>query len=146
MKRIANVIGVITLVALYGCATSPSATPTGPRTIVLDGKSYSESDLGEFISWHCTDHGEDGRTLVEVGTFENSTYSAVGFVLYDGGYTGDFTNYQRQGLNNRWDWGTNDTDYSFLVKPDGTGLFYDFSSVPKGESIKANDVYECHRP
>jgi hypothetical protein len=47
--------------------------------------------------------------------------------------------------NYRWDWGPNKTDYSFVIKPDGVGLYYDFSYVQKGESIKARDVYKCYK-
>jgi len=130
---------------ITGCAVPPSATPNGPRTIVLHGENYSEADLGEFISWHCSDYINRGRTLVEVGIFSNHTLSDFGFVLYDGGYSGDSTSYQRRGINQRWDWGPNGSEYTFVIEPDGTGLFYDFSSIPDGESTKANAVYKCNR-
>ena len=31
------------------------------------------------------------------------------------------------------------------IKPDGTGLYYDFSDVADGEKIKADDVYRCSK-
>jgi len=125
------------------CSTVPSAAPQGPRVIVLGGERLSEEDLGEFVSWRCLDYVDGGRTLVEVGTFANAELAGVGFVLYDGGYSGDSTNYQRKGINRRWDWGPSGAEYAFVLKPDGTGLFYDFSLAVEGESIKANEVYEC---
>ena len=132
------------LAALSGCVTTPSAMPDGPRTIVLNGTSYGESDTGKLISWRCRDYVHGGRTLIEVGTFENTRLSAFGFVLYDGGNTGEPTHYQRKGINHRWDWGPHTTEYALIIKPDGTGLFYDFSLVRAGESAKANEIYRCY--
>ena len=54
------------------------------------------------------------------------------------------TSYQRRGVNQRWDWGPNG-EFSFVLKPDGRGLFYDFSNVREGETTNANDMYECSR-
>jgi hypothetical protein len=145
LLRAANLIGAITLTALFGCATTPPATPDGPRKIVLNGTSYSESDMGKIISWRCNDYVNGGRTLLEVGTFENARLGAFGFVLYDGGNAGEPTHYRRSGINHRWDWGPHTTEYAFIIKPDGTGLYYDFSSVQAGKSATASEVYRCYR-
>jgi hypothetical protein len=109
----------------------------------LNGKTYSETDIGKFVSWRCEGFVYSSGTLVELGTFTDSKLSGVGFILYDGGFSGELTNYRRKGINHRWDWGPNGTEFAFIIKPDGTGLFYDFSSVPSGEQTKANDVYKC---
>ena len=123
--------------------SAPSATPSGPRTIVLDGEAITEEDLGEFTSWYCKDFVYGGPTLVEVGSFGEGRI--LGFILYDGGYSGEYTFYERTGLDHRWDWGPNGTDYAFIIKPDGTGLYYDFTSVPKGETTKQNEMYKCYQ-
>jgi hypothetical protein len=134
---------------LISCASilrPPSATSTGPRSIILDDEVISEKDVGGFTSWYCRDYVYEERgVLLEFGYFNDPKFAGLGFILYDGGYTGEFTLYQRTGVEHRWDWGPNDTDYSFVIKPDGTGLYYDFSNTPKGESIKARDVYKCYR-
>ena len=44
------------------------------------------------------------------------------------------------GLNRRWDWG--DSVYAFIIKPDGTGLYYDFSMSEDG-TAKPSGFYEC---
>ncbi len=73
------------------------------------------------------------------------TFALFGFILFDGGYTGRTTLYQRKGLDHRWDWGPNATDYTFVIKPDGTGLYYDFSTVTEGESTKPSAIYKCYQ-
>ncbi len=119
-KTFTYLMGLVLFMSLSSCATfpllapPPSATPSGPRTIVLDGEAVTEEDVG-------------------------------GFILSDGGYSGAHTYYRRTGLEHRWDWCPNETNYVFVIKPDGTGLYYDFSSVPYGESTKASDVFQCYR-
>ena len=135
----------IATLSFTACTTMPSSILSGPRSIILGGKTYSETDEGKFVSWRCKDFVYNSGTLVEVGIFTDSKLSGLGFVLYDGGNSGELTNYQRKGINHRWDWGPNGADFAFIIKPDGTGLFYDFSSVPVGTSTKANDVYKCYQ-
>jgi hypothetical protein len=145
MTGLRIVLFVITTLSFAACADMASSTPSGPRSIILDGKTYSETDEGKFVSWRCKNFINDSGTLVEVGTFTNSLYSGLGFILYDGGYSGESTHYGRKGLNHRWDWGPHGNDYAFVIKPDGTGLYYDFSLAPSGEEVKANAVYKCQQ-
>ena len=139
-------IGVILLIS--ACASPPTATSNkGPRTIVLNGQQFSEELLGEFISWGCHEYFGSKHILLEVGILPNTDSDSpirFGFILYDGGHSGDFAFYQRKGINHRWDWGPNG-EYAFVVKPDGTGLFYDFSNTPDGKSTTTNDAYKCNR-
>jgi hypothetical protein len=144
-------VGFVLLTSLSSCAGFPSlarpasATPSGPRTIVIDDRAIAEGDVGGFISWYCRDFVDDDRILVEVGFFGDPALEGVGFILYDGGYSGKSTHYNRKGLEHRWDWGPDGTDYAFVIQPDGTGLYYDFSSVPDGTSKKASAVYKCYQ-
>ena len=48
------------------------------------------------------------------------------------------------GLNRRWDfgYGWDGYPYAFVIKPDGTGLYYDFSTSSDG-TAEARDVFEC---
>ena len=143
MRALGILVLAIATLFSTACMAPPSA-PAGPRTIILDGETIDEEKVGKFITWRCNDFVNGGRTLVEVGYLPKLNIFDLGFVLFDGGNTGAKTQYHRQGINHRWDWGPNKTDYSFVIKPDGTGLFYDFSSVPKGAAKKANDVYKCY--
>jgi len=130
----------------YWSNSPPSATRSGPRTIILDGDTIYEKDVGGFKCWYCNDFIDGGKTLVEVGIINDSPLDGLefGFVLYDGGYIGDVTMYRRTGLEHRWDWGPNLADYSFVIKTDGTGAYYDFTAVEKGESTKPNEIYKCY--
>jgi len=117
----------------------------GSRVIVIDGIQFDEDEADVLLTWKCTDYFDGGRTLVEVGIFSDPDLSDAGFVLYDGGNTGDPTSYQRQGLNRRWDWGSKGASYAFIIEPDNTGQYYDFSSVPAGESTKSRESYKCYQ-
>jgi hypothetical protein len=150
-NRFTYLISFVLLVSLGSCATyptitsPPSAISSGPRTLVLDGDSISQEDVGGFKCWYCKDLYNGGDILVEVGFFGDPIWEGFGFILYDGGYSGESTQYQRKGLEHRWDWGPNGIDYSFVIKTDGTGSYYDFSSVPKGESTKPRAMYKCNQ-
>lgn len=136
--------------SMVSCATKkslnnpPSATSSGSRTIILEGDTISEKVSGGFESWVCKDYVYGGPILVEVGYYDDSYFEGLGFILYEGGNSGEVTLYQRTGLNHRWDWG-DEGKYSFIVKPDGAGLYYDFSTVPAGETTSARDIYKCKK-
>lgn len=128
-------------------ATSPLATETAsaPRVISVNGREIREADAGKFTSWVCQDYVQRGNVVVEVGHFNHPKLSGLGFVLYDGGNSGELASYERAGLLHRWDWGWNENRYvySFLMKPDGTGMYYDFSSASGNHKEKADDVFRC---
>ena len=50
------------------------------------------------------------------------------------------------GLNRRWNFGHDESGdgypYAFVIKPDGTGLYYDFSTSSDG-TAKASDLFNC---
>jgi hypothetical protein len=111
----------------------------------VESVEISEDEAGVFVTWKCEDFSDRGPTLVEVGIFSDPEFSADGFVLYDGGNTGTAASYQRQGLNRRWNWESRGASYAFIVKPDNTGLYYDFSLVPDGETTGAKEIYKCYK-
>ena len=158
MERMIGLLFFITLIS--GCATtSTGSTQQGtepalaqepitnqvPRTIVIDGQQVTENKVGEFISWGCGGFIQPNNVLIEVGIFSNPELSGAGFILFDGGDTGEFTWYRREGIDHRWSWGPNRNDYVLIIKPDGRGFYYNFSNVPNGESTKSEDVYICKR-
>lgn len=120
----------------------PSIPPPSFRTISLDNSNYSEEEYGPFETWLCSDYISGRRVIVEVGRFEPPNFSEKGFILYDNTSSGELTSYQRRGVNRRWDWGPN-AEYTFILKPDGTGLFYDFTNQSTNESIRASNVFKC---
>ena len=150
-KRLTYLTSLVLFILLISCSTTQtrvlpsSVTPSGPRTIILDGEMISEVDVIQFTSWYCKDYIDGEQTVVEVGFYDDIIFNKLGFILYDGGYSGEKTYYNRTGLEHRWDWGPNKTNYSFVIKTDGTGVYYDFSTVPDGESTKGKSVYKCYK-
>jgi hypothetical protein len=54
--------------------------------------------------------------------------------------------YQVQGFDRRWDFGLQDDgsyNYAFVLKPDGTAIYYDFSNAEAGEIISGSQVFSC---
>lgn len=148
-----NIIITLTIAALLsGCASmgpAPSATPNGPRTIILDGEQISESLDRKFITWRCADFIDDwGPTLVEVGIIPSTEFDikgiGLGFVLFDNGYIGRKAIYHRDGLVHTWIWG-DDFSYQFNIKTDSTGLFYDFGGAEGGEVRKPREIFKCYK-
>lgn len=50
-----------------------------------------------------------------------------------------------EGLNRRWDFGKG-MSYSLILKPDGSGSYYDFSRVGKGEPTGPSQRFDCVSP
>ena len=130
--------------------SQPAATASAPalRTILANGREYKEESTGKFSSWLCVAYTGAGLP-VELGYFDNPKMDDVGFVLFDGGDSGKSTRYQRSGINERWDWGWNEARgaylYAFIIKPNGTGLYYDFTTALNGPKDYPDDVYDCRK-
>ena len=142
MRKILFTISCLFIIFLLAsCLSVPaSAVSTGPRTLILEGISISEEDTDDgFTAWYCNDYVYGGNVLVEVGYFDLNG-ERYGFVLYDGGYTGEIASFSREGLDYRWDWGL----YSFVITPDGAGLYYDFSTSEDGIA-KPRYVYRAYK-
>lgn len=150
-KTVWNMVSIFLFISLISCnspqsASRPESTiPFDPRSIVLNDKTVSEKDVGRFTSWYCYDYVNDDKVLLEVGFFSNKKLKKVGFILFDGGNSGETTRYQRTGLEHRWDWGPSGADYSFIIQPNGTGLYYDFTTSSDGKKSKADGVYKCYQ-
>ena len=150
-----TLIGSALILFIAGCTTleSPSTEPASSkspkhsRTIDLNGKKFSEEEHGSFEIWECRDlfDSDSDKVLFEVGRFVNPDYPIGGFILYDGSSSGDLTFYRREGINKRWDWETTGGRFSFILKADGTGIFFDFSDVADGEKTKSDGVFQCSK-
>ncbi len=71
------------------------------------------------------------------------------YVLFDNRSEHTQAFYYRHGLDHRWDWGgessKDETKFSFIINPNGQGLYYDFSNVPKGETTSARGIFKCKK-
>ncbi len=144
---------------LYQKKEITAPEPKAARTLILGGRKFKEDTPGEFTSWKCSGYFVGGKTLVELGQIPSDYLKQrsddskkiddfikwLGFILYDGTNTGDIVLYKRRGLNHRWDWGSEGDTYAFIIEPDGTGIFYDFSNAKKGEKVGADTVYKCRK-
>ena len=119
------------------------------RQLSIDGYIFSETDFGGVERWYAVDkYGSDTKTIrFQVGYFKENN---IGFILYEDGTIGEETYFSRQGLNLRWDWGSYNRDgsdkyrYSFIIEPDGSGLYYDFSTSTDG-TAKARQFYKTFK-
>jgi hypothetical protein len=142
-KNIVVLFGNLFFLLFQSCSSVQTVyLKPSPKTIVLNEKEFSVDSLVGYNSWFCHDFVKGGPVEVEVGFF-GSKDLLLGFILYDGGIKGEVINYERAGLEHHWDWGPNKNDYSFVLKTDGTGLYYDFTNVEKGKSIKPKTLYKC---
>ena len=92
--------------------------------------------------WECKDFLADGwKTVLVTATVDSGrasgTITVAGVTWY--------TDFEVQGFNRRWDFGPQDhpTRYSFVIEPDGTGLYYDFAS--ETHLTKASIVMKCRQ-
>ena len=115
----------------------------------MDGEEYKESFFSDTECWKVYSGSYDEATLFRVGYFKR--YDSVGFIFYGTDSTGVKTSFFRRGLDLRWDWGWKDEGdgtgsylYSFVIKPDGTGLYYDFSTSKDG-TANARDIYKTKK-
>ena len=174
MKIVKYITLVSIFFLLVGCETisetdtfepqySPVVEQSSSRTLVLEGDEYTERSSLAFMTWKCRHYFDGGKTLFEVGRIyfpdsfkESDEFLEVdeeskrivkkfGFILYDGTNIGDLAQYTHAGLNHRWDWGAEISGYSFIIKPDGTGLYYDFNTAKDGVKEKADGLYKCGR-
>ena len=138
---------IITLI-LTSCNSIESASRD--RQLSLNGYSISEKEYGGVERWYAVDkynYDSDDVVRFQVGYFKDNL---IGFILYEDGTIGEEAYFHREGLDLRWDWGTYYRDgasrykYSFVIEPDETGLYYDFSTSTDGIS-KPRGIYKVKK-
>jgi len=132
----------------FSCTSVPVA---GDRELSLGGYKISESDFGGTVRWYAIDNYNFDdfvdKIRFQVGYFKENN---LGFILYEDGTIGEEAFFSRDGLNLRWDWGSYERDgsdkfrYSFVIEPDGTGLYYDFSTSKDGIA-KPRGIYKVRK-
>jgi len=94
-------------------------------------------------TWECKDYAESGwNKIIVVATIDEDR--TTGSIEVAG--TAQATIYHVEGFNRRWDFGRKNGggySYSFLIKPDGTGLYYDFTQ--SDHAVRASMVMECRQ-
>lgn len=92
-------------------------------------------------SWVCTETFYTKEVLVMAITFSNKQ---TGSIAVAG--TVQSANYSVQGFNRRWDFGKEKANgvlpYAFIITPDGTAKYYDFSMSADGKS-SPSQIMHC---
>ena len=145
MKKAILLFALCFVLALVTSCTTLDNTSRN-RTLDLDGIAVNEQDYGGCVRWYATDTYSDDfvkPVYFQVGYFQENE---IGFVLYGDGTTGTEAVFEREGLNLRWDWGFDGYYYiySLIMEPDGTGLYYDFSTSSDGVG-KPSSLYKCYK-
>lgn len=88
-----------------------------------------------------------GALVSQSGTSCRGNEDGIGWVTL-GGRKGSvqFSSFSIQGLEFVWLFGDPESgyyDYRFSVRPDGTGLYYDFSNIKEGESVGPSQRFAC---
>ena len=119
--------------------------PEAQRGLVFMSFVTSDKPL-QMETWRCFAFSDYDRatallTLVRV---RSGGEDVVGEVSIAG--VNHFAQFQVAGLTRRWDFGHNEDRgtyrYAFVIEPDGTGGYYDFSISEDGRA-QARDVYKC---
>ena len=138
MKKL--VLAVYLAIIVLGLASCAMVNPyPRDRILTLSGTKVSETEFGGVERWYAVDKynsSGNGGVRFQVGYFKEN---GIGFVLYEDGTIGEEAVFYRQGLNLRWDW----KNYAIVIKPDGTGLYYDFSY--QSTDVKPTGLYQTYK-
>lgn len=117
-------------------------------TILAFFTTFSTQALGNddlpAETWKCYglfDFGEE-TVIVELTQEKISRDHTYGEGKVSAGGIIHTARFRINGLDRRWDFGS-DFDYAFIIEPDGTGRYYDFSQVESGESTGPKETYKC---
>ena len=148
-KNLILIFLVITYsIVLNACTSKYIDDAPRDRKLQINGILIPETKFGGVERWYAIDkYGQSNKVRFQVGYFKKNQ---TGFILYEGGTIGEEAVFLRQGLDLRWDWGNDYRDgssgyrYSLVIQPDGTGLYYDFSTSSNGLS-KPRGIYEMRK-
>ena len=119
--------------------------PKAQRGLAFMSLVTSDKRL-QIETWHCFELFDYDRatallTLIRV---RSGGEDVIGEVSIAG--ISHMAQFQVAGLTRRWDFGHNEDRgtyrYAFVIEPDGTGGYYDFSTSEDGRT-QARDVYKC---
>ena len=115
------------------------------RGLLRSAEWTSKIEKAEKYKWQCFATSDYNKTTalftltrVRSGSGEFGEVSVAGTT-----YSASF---RIAGLNRRWNFGYDESEdgypYAFVIKPDGTGLYYDFSTTSDG-TASPRDFFEC---
>ncbi len=93
-----------------------------------------EADIIE--TWSCTDIHNSNDILAAANVYKGRKDGSI--MVADIEHQ---TKFRINGFNRRWDFDY----YSFIIEPDGTGYYYDFSLSKSGEKVQSSIVMQCEK-
>ena len=120
-----------------------------PMTYRLSVSEDDVEDAGPSEEiWRCfalSDRNKDAPLLILFrSTSGNEAVDLIGMVFVAG--TAHAAQFRVAGLDRRWDFDYNEGRgafrYAFVIEPDGTGAYYDFSTSDDG-TAKAKQIFRC---
>jgi len=144
MRRCGFVIlGLATLLA--GCSSEEIHIDFGGGVAVDRCLSFAEVGSGPVQeTWLCFDTLDRHRTTPLV-TLTRLGGNSDGFGEVSVGDTTHPADFRVDGLNWRWNFGCTEDrayPYSFIIEPDGTGLYYNFRPSVDGRA-DPSEYYDC---
>lgn len=145
VRRLAALFGVAAVVILAGCHTDEIHIDYDGDVAVDRCLSFADIGSGPVReTWRCFDTLDRHRTMPLV------TLTRLGGGSYGFGevFVGDTTHpadFRVDGLNWRWNFGCTEDGaypYSFIIEPDGTGLYYNFRPSADGRA-DPSEFYDC---
>ena len=144
------VLGLVGLV--NACVTEPYVPPATPTGSYTAPKPKPQPPIPEVLTtdydyWGCRDYvsSYNARPLIYVGKHHERT--SLGYVMLASDSSPTLATYEKQGLEHRWNWGLDDDQksyqYSFNIKPDGVGAYYNFAMADENGTAKPQDLYKC---
>jgi len=125
---------------LSGAGQNVSEAVEWLRMAARQGVSDAQELVASVETWSCSESRIDRRTLLSLIRLEKVGQVSVGSVTHQAAF-------EVRGLDLRWDFGPNGDgtyDYAFRIRPDGMGLYYDFSRSEDG-TARPSQLFQCER-
>ena len=111
---------------------------------IFDAQAQSPQELINE-NWHCygrRDFGEKTVLVKLTRILKAGSNTGIGTVSVAG--VTYFALFKLAGFKRQWDFGKGERpNYSFVIQPDGTGGYYDFSRLKPGEGTNPHSFYKC---
>ena len=145
MRKLATLFGLAAVVVLAGCDTNETHVAYDEDLAVDHCLSFANLGSGPVReTWQCFDT-IDHNQLTPLVTLTRLGGSSDGFGEVSVGDTTHPAHFRIDGLNWRWNFGCLEDGaypYSFLIEPDGSGLYYNFRPSTDGRA-DPSDFYDC---
>ena len=103
----------------------------GPSATTEEWRCFSTLDIFREKKKVLVRLTREMKRSVDLGSGEVSVAGAT----YD-------ARFEVAGFNRRWDFG-GDMQYAFVIQPDGSGAYFDFSTVEDGGRTGPNQWFQC---